>query len=98
MTSYDGLTLTSTRGLGDTARLTRRSSPACLPLAAWALGLVAVAVGAAAGGTFMLLSSLVVVALVAGMAVTAVRWRGAERLAARELAERRASARAPFVG
>ncbi|MET4051230.1 hypothetical protein ABID81_000574 [Frigoribacterium sp. PvP054] len=93
MTSYDGLTLTPTRGLPRAAvAAPRRRAPVWLPMAAWALGLVAVVVGAAFGGTLLVLSSLAVIALVAGMAVTAARWRRVERLAAIELAERRASA------
>ncbi|KQS15821.1 hypothetical protein [Frigoribacterium sp. Leaf186] len=93
MTSYDGLTLTPTRGLSrTTVPAARRVMPVWLPMAAWALGLVAVVVGAAFGGTFLVLSSFAVIALVAGMAVTAARWRRVERLAELELAERRASA------
>ena len=93
MTSYDGLTTTTVRSAAGTAMAPRHLSlPLWLPAVAWALGLVAVVVGAAFGGVLWALSSLGVVALVAGMAVTAARWHRIERLAANELAERRASA------
>jgi len=93
MTGYDGLTTTSFRALDGTPRAVRaRSIPVWLPAVAWALGLVTVVVGAALGGTLLALSSLGVVALVAGMAATAARWHRIERLAAVELAERRAAA------
>jgi hypothetical protein len=93
MTSYDGLTTTTMRPLAGTAGVARHLSlPLWLPAVAWALGLVAVVVGAAFGGILAALSSLGVVALVAGMAATAARWHRIERLAAIELAERRASA------
>lgn len=93
MTSYDGLSATTMRPLAGTAGAARHLSlPLWLPAVAWALGLVAVVVGAAFGGILLALSSLGVVALVAGMAATAARWHRIERLAAIELAERRASA------
>ncbi|ROS48498.1 hypothetical protein [Frigoribacterium sp. PhB24] len=93
MTSYDGLTTTPFRALDGAPQAVRaRSMPIWLPAVAWALGLVAVVMGAAFGGTLLALSSLGIVALVAGMAATAARWHRVERLAAVELAERRASA------
>ncbi|NRD27559.1 hypothetical protein [Frigoribacterium sp. VKM Ac-2836] len=93
MTSYDGLTTTSFTALDGTSRAVRaRAMPVWLPAVAWALGLVVVVVAAAFGGALLALSSLGVVALVAGMAATAARWHRIERLAAVELAERRASA------
>ncbi|MGY3263756.1 hypothetical protein [Frigoribacterium sp. 2355] len=92
MTSYDGLTTTTLRSPARTAVAPRQLSlPLWLPAVAWALGLVVVVVGAAFGGVLLALSSLGVVALVAGMAATAARWQRIERLAAIELAERRAS-------